>query len=1451
MSDDNMEFSSDDESRSPDPLPTMTLNPLLYKSAAVAEGNRRPYNSAKVLAPYFGLDNAATLRCLLNDRLGDDFQRTYGAVQGIAKGKRATFPKVQQVLSQARSTPGSSLVIPGFRGMPSWLPEEWIAHFVYHARLALFEEHSSVSHATNTVPVHLRDDRAYAAYLLMSKWRQDHDHAAKKKATRNRAADQGESAASATLDNSEDEPAASPAMSSVHTAQSEESEDESLDEISDESSNNTDETSSGKADDREAAAESALMGPLLDGHVPGSDEDLDRPKGKAHLSKDFVPPSNADTIAQLTFADGFIVAIDQLTVQRLPRPARELRGVEGDDTLLNPLHKHFYQLRGTEGNLARLLGSDHLFDIERTRPVDFQDNQRIDKKNCSSSLIANHVAALTKSDPSAAQQLVDEVEAAARCGDVFALKHLKILRPTSTALHDNLNQVIGEMFPAQPEFAKSRFKLLEKCSEYHKKSAHLRSVMGAAIVTEDMTVKISEANANENSVVLDPKEVTGDMPTRSRRHPSSSDTEGGKLVAIDTDDAEWRERQKLLLGAFVSPPIRQSEYRNALSKLHIERRSVPLMPGQNGETLLWSQSVAIAKSVEMALQRMRNNRGPVGICLGDSTGLGKSNIAVGTILGVNNERAFDLNALRQAERFDRIGMYARNMPARVHLWITDSHLVTQAAEDIHRFSDTLIVYVYRNERDKAFKLPAGIRQLTERLEIDDALLTNDNPLKAHVVVVMSKGTLASRHGPRAVVDFGRAERQSRSSYDKSLLRTLSAPPSWFPYSLQGQVGIAVIDEAHNIGGEGADAWVAIRWLRASFHCLLTATPVVWAGDKLTALLMVLQDPALDAEAKRLIAGGKLADVYGPGFSLDDPHAKYQATCSAFVEFFDRNATSVEQGRVLALVFRSVMLRRTYQSQCVTHPSGDTHSMADLMPPSLPIRVHVTNNDAVRDVWINESGPAMQKLYHRDRSDTTNTNKLLVNGKFQRILNLGSFCVLLFFATDMHDVGENDTILEYRRLHDNAHYADYLFKVLQNVFQEGVITKGYSHLFPYMKPSNNGDQPAARMPSRSKIGEIVWTFVSRSERIKLILALIADWVGRQGHKVLIWALNPTEQELLNAILNLCGVRSVALLARYSAADKASILDRFKQPLSASSGRATTAVEADSEIEVLIMSVKAGTGTNCQKHCSHMIFTGPAPSDATHCQCCGRIVRVGQSHACVIVEVFDNDSFNMRTFTQAVKHALPVLYAHLNTEVLSQIFSGSQDDDEVGQDTAVLADGLDGFVRLENGNLAKESSLQEDDLLTATRLGPNEVLTAIYAQLNARSYQATRDADNVVQLSQTSHVAEARSSVPNTPQKLPGVRGQRAYQHRTLEGMMEEVDSLQTDGVLTKVPDTDRATGSQSTRVRKSLKRRREAVDDVAVPERLAPILEDANMELAMELDFGEYDIGEIVQSRYKH
>jgi hypothetical protein len=774
---------------------------------------------------------------------------------------------------------------------------------------------------------------------------------------------------------------------------------------------------------------------------------------------------------------------------------------------------------------------------------------------------------------------------------------------------------------------------------------------------------------------------------------------------------------------------------------------------------------------------------------------------------VNNESAFDKRELRNRRDWKGLKAYCDAHPPKVHLWITDSHLVPQAVAEAAKFTNTFRMFVYRSDHDKAFPLPEGVRELSEAMTADSEIMEG-TVLKEHTVIFMSKGVVSSRHGPRPAATFVTKATRMATAVAKSALAVSLYPPPGFPYVLIGHIGVIVIDEAHNIGGEYVDVWVAIRWFHADFHVVLTATPVPWAGEKLVSIISVLQDPELELQAQELAKRGQLSNPYAEGTPDDAPECLYRATTTAFKMFYNRHASVIEQGRILHLVLQGTMLRRTYESTCVTHPNGDVHSLSDLMPPSIPIRIHVENIEAVQHIWANESLIPMRKLYYPAPKTRGNADSsMLVNGKWRRVLNLASYSVLLFFATAIHDVTDNDEIVRLNNLHDKAEYAAYLHSILENVFDEAVLGKHYEQLFPF-KDSNGRPRP----PDINNRGELVYSFSYRSERIKLALAILTDWVARSHDKVIVWCLSPSEQEIQNCILNLCGIRSVALLARYDSATRAGIIQRFNTPLAASQGRTVSKDEYDQEIEVIVLSINKNTGLNLNICCCRMLFMGPCGSDAIFCQCCGRIVRIGQGKACVMIEIYDPNSYNQMVFQKAVRRALPMLAALTNVDELMRLIAPDYDeDDEIAgaPPKPISTKNLTGFHQLPDDSFMHENNRDfPTDGPDTQRLEPEALLAAIYAQLNSKSYLSSRNPDGTVSISATKHAAQVMTTPVNTPQKRPGIYGDRATDSRALIASLNDIEEVSEEDEFTMDVEVDAAPGETLTKAAKRGQAKRE-------------------------------------------
>ncbi|KAJ6200263.1 hypothetical protein J3E72DRAFT_371450 [Bipolaris maydis] len=350
----------------------------------------------------------------------------------------------------------------------------------------------------------------------------------------------------------------------------------------------------------------------------------------------------------------------------------------------------------------------------------------------------------------------------------------------------------------------------------------------------------------------------------------------------------------------------------------------------------------------------------------------------------------------------------------------------------------LYAIVVRNDREKATHLRPGVGQLTETLTQSHPLL-EDSVLKAHTLIIVTKGTLAHRHGK---TDGGLSGVVASSS-----ARAMEDTPAFLPECLAGHVGVVVIDEGHTKGGRHVNAWKAARWLQPNFCVTLTATPVPWSLEKASGIISMLQDEAVDRDAQRLYASKTLQNPYAE--QVTDPTTlQYGAILAAFEGFFNRYDTVLNLGRVLKLSLGPYTLRSTYQSSCHIYPCGDVHRLGNLMPPSYLMRIHIENGLLSRKVWDNE-------------------------------------------------------------------YVAYLYKLLVNIHIEAAKFRGYKNiLLTLLRPDEEAavaegedkQKEVCPLPDKDNASSIVACFTGRSERLKLLLALIADWVAGAHEKVTVWCSN---------------------------------------------------------------------------------------------------------------------------------------------------------------------------------------------------------------------------------------------------------------------------------------------------------------------------------------------------------
>lgn len=240
-----------------------------------------------------------------------------------------------------------------------------------------------------------------------------------------------------------------------------------------------------------------------------------------------------------------------------------------------------------------------------------------------------------------------------------------------------------------------------------------------------------------------------------------------------------------------------------------------------------------------------------------------------------------------------------------------------------------------------------------------------------------------------------------------------------PYNLSGKVGLVLIDECQVARNLESTYSHAIRSLDGQFSLLLTATPVPWAVTGFAGLLKLMSDDHLEREAAEAASHDELRYSYDKAARPEN--RKFIATHFAFKRYVRIDHALSKQGTALKLVWKETMNQASYRWKCVTHPSGDVHTLGNLMPDHKAVRVTFTIGLPVQTV--NDLGKARirEKLYIHD--PTVKAGR--VNGNVLRRLNLGSFCPMLFFADSIKEVEGNEKLHRLSRYHDNRDHATFL------------------------------------------------------------------------------------------------------------------------------------------------------------------------------------------------------------------------------------------------------------------------------------------------------------------------------------------------------------------------------------------------------------------------------------------
>ncbi|KAJ4363692.1 hypothetical protein N0V83_009989 [Neocucurbitaria cava] len=342
-------------------------------------------------------------------------------------------------------------------------------------------------------------------------------------------------------------------------------------------------------------------------------------------------PTNDELLGKLVFTQRLVDRAADVNRRNLhTSAAKTLRSIKGNDVQQNPRWKWFYQVE--DSDQARLLGGDHLIDVKPTDQVDWEDGNRVDRKNASPAMLQSLIEQERLDQQQDPELHTPPNTAKARGKNVLGSVPSSSSPAGSPAVAGARGEVPEEevdldeeVVVRNREFDTKRWKVLHKLTQFDGTTAD------AMLRERGMEVEGIDAVAEETGQEVDtnmdkiPEDETGATKTNAK---------------FGVDDTEFRRRQKEVMGTMAEVRVKMEEYKEALNGLHIEKRTVPRIPGQHGDTLIWNQTVGAYQVSKAAIKRGATGKGMTGKIVCDDTGLGKTNLALGAILAVSTNKSY-------------------------------------------------------------------------------------------------------------------------------------------------------------------------------------------------------------------------------------------------------------------------------------------------------------------------------------------------------------------------------------------------------------------------------------------------------------------------------------------------------------------------------------------------------------------------------------------------------------------------------------------------------------------------------------------------------------------------------------------------------------------------------------------------------------------------------------------
>ena len=475
-------------------------------------------------------------------------------------------------------------------------------------------------------------------------------------------------------------------------------------------------------------------------------------------------------------------------------------------------------------------------------------------------------------------------------------------------------------------------------------------------------------------------------------------------------------------------------------------------------------------------------------------------------------------------------------------------------------------------------------------------------------------------------------RWSRKAHESFLEDSASQERSECPTNLTGRFSRVFVDEAQFIKGGGA--WSeAIANLRAFAVLLISGTPASNTVEDIEGVLGLLYSNRLWDELHTD------PDTNPWEFEDTDPRALLQCTGIAIHKHLIPCTDKVEQGRMLSRVYKKCLLKRSYDTIFEGKRIG--HSL----PPMKVVTAQLHIPEDRKPEFSSNLRDLATGLFKVGRS-----GKVIMNSHKHQALVRYNLWEDSSFILGWHQ----RELRTFRSQHTDEEQG--VIPTLRDLLLDMVALSDFEGF---------DDLDIETCP----IEDLALAVAAKSPKLRFLSWLVAYIVLIKREKVVVWALNPWNQELITLFLQALGYANTKA---FSSGLKRDEREELKKSF-------TGNVDG---CNVLVGSFLVGsTGMNLHHQCRYTIQMEPGLNTAQEQQGRLRIRRISQEKCQIAINLLLNDSWDSyRVYTNALK-AFAEDVAHLTEE----------DDDEMEESSYSLTEGVGVEDFIKEYNLATRGNI----------------------------------------------------------------------------------------------------------------------------------------------------------------